>query len=59
MFQSVKHLTLDFSSGHDLMVHGIELRIGHYADGAEPASDFLSPSLSLPPPHSISLKLNK
>ena len=46
--QSVKRLTLDFSSGHDLMVCGIEPHIGLYADSTEPAWDFLSPSLLVP-----------
>ena len=47
---SVKHLTLDFGSGHDLTV--LEM-------------SSLSPSLSAPPPiarstmHSLSLKINK
>ena len=41
--QSVKHLTLGFSSGHDLTVH---------ADSSEPAWDSLSLSLS-PSPTSV------
>ena len=47
MAQSVEHLTLDFGSGHDLVVRGIESHIRLCADGAEPAWDSLSPSLSL------------
>ena len=57
--QSVKHLTLDFSSGHDLMVHEIEPHCGLCADSVEPAWDSLSPSLSAPPMHTLSLKINK
>ena len=50
MAQSVKHPTLGFGSGHDL--------IGLGADSAEPAWD--SPSLPAPPllPLSVSLKIN-
>ena len=48
MAQWVTCSTLDFSSGHDLMVHGIELH-------AAPAWDFLS----LPLPLFVSLKINK
>ena len=54
MAQSVKHLTLDFGSGHDLMVCEFEPRIGLRAErAAEPAWDSPSPSLS------VSLKINK
>ena len=35
--QSAKHPTLDFSSGHDLMVHESEPRNGLHADSTEPA----------------------
>ena len=41
--QSVEHPTLDFGSGHDLVVRGIESHIRLCADGAEPAWDSLSP----------------
>ena len=37
MAQSVKHLTFDFSSGHDLMVHEFEPHMGLHADSVEPA----------------------
>ena len=50
MAQSVKHLTLDLSSGHDLIVRGIEPHVGLCADSSEPAWDSLSlsaPALSL------------
>ena len=43
--QTVKHLTPDFISGHDLTVHGIKPRIGLHADGEECAWDSLPPSL--------------
>ena len=47
MAQSLKHLTLGFASGHDLMVPEIK----------PPAWDSLSPSLSAPLPltHTLSL----
>ena len=35
--QSVKHLTLDFGSGHDLAIWEFKPRIGICADGEEPA----------------------
>ena len=47
MAQLVEHLTLDFSSTHDLMVHEIEPWVGLYVDSAEPDWDSLSLSLSL------------
>ena len=46
--QSVARLTLGFRSGHDLMVHGIEPRIGLRADSAWSLLGSLSLSLSLP-----------
>ena len=49
MAQSAKHLTLDFSSGLDLMVREIEPCIERCTDSVEPAWDSLSPSLSAPP----------
>ena len=54
MAQSVKHLILDFSSGHDLTVHEFEPHI--CAVSTEPAWDSLSPRL-FAPPHSNSLSL--
>ena len=45
--QSVKHLTLDFGSGHDLMVCEFEPCVRLCADSEEPAWDSLSPSLCL------------
>ena len=49
MAELVKHLTLDFSSGHDLTLREIEPLMGICADSTEPAWDSLSP-LSLPLP---------
>ena len=37
MVQLVKRLTLDFGSGHDLMVRGIKPRVGLCTDTEEPA----------------------
>ena len=39
--QLVKHPTLGFSSGHDLVIFEFELHIGIYAGSAEPAWDCL------------------
>ena len=47
--QSVKRLTLDFSSGYDLTVCEIEPSIELCADGTEPAWNSFSLSLSLYP----------
>ena len=63
MAQSAKHLVLDFGSGHDFMVCGIEPHVRLSADSAD-AWDALSPSLSLPllslaRSLSVSLKINK
>ena len=63
----VKHLTLNFSSGHDLTVHEIKPQEGIHTNSAKSAWDSLSlslsPSLSASPPllciHSLSLKINK
>lgn len=61
--QSVKHPTLDFSSGHDFVVHEIKPSIGLCFDSTEPAWDSLSPPLSALPPltffPSLSKKINK
>ena len=60
--QSVKQPTLDFGSGHDLAVRGIESCIRLRADNMEPAWDSLSPisSLSAPPllACALSFKIN-
>ena len=57
MARSVKQLTLDFGSGHDLTVCATEPRVGLCADSAEPAWDSLcsSPTCAL----SLSLSQNK
>ena len=47
--QQVKRTTLDFSSGHDLMVMGSSPTLGSTL-GVEPAWNSLSPSHSAPPP---------
>ena len=47
MAQLVKQMTLDFSSGHDLLVQEFEPRVRLHANSVEPAWD--SPSLSLSP----------
>ena len=47
--QSVERLTLDFSSGQDLKVCGIEPRIGLCAGSTEATWDPLSPPFSAPP----------
>ena len=67
MAQSVKHQTLDFSSGHDLTVRGFEPNIRLCTDRVEPAWDPLSVSLFLCPSParvhvhalSLSLEINK
>ena len=48
--QLVKHLTLDFGSGHGLMVHEFKPCMGLLSDSGESVRDSLSPLLSLPPP---------
>ena len=55
--QSVKLLTLDFSSDHDLMAHEFQPYIGLCTGSVEPAWDALSLPLSAPPQlaHSHSL----
>ena len=55
--QSVKHLTLDF--GLISQVRETEPRTGLHVDGAKPAWDVLSPSLSAPPLFTHVLSLSK
>ena len=55
MAQSVKPLTLGFSSGHDVAVRGFEPRVGLCADSKETAWD----PLSLPSPSAQGLSLSK
>ena len=60
MAQSVKRLTRDFGSGHDLAVPEIKMHSGLCADSEEPGWDSLSPSLFAPPLHAVSpLSQNK
>ena len=59
MAQSVERPTLDFGSGHDLTVCGIEPYIGLCTDSVEPTWDSLPPSLSLSAPPLLSLSQNK
>ena len=63
MAQLAKVLTLDFSSGHDLTVPGIEPCIRLCAVNVEPVWDSLSLSLCPSPAHTQvhahSLKINK
>ena len=60
MAQLVGHLTLDFSSGHDLTVREFEPHVGLHADSSEPEACFgfcvsLSPCPS--PAHALSLSV--
>ena len=54
MAQRVKHLTLDFSLGHDLTVHEFKPHMEPCANSIEPALDSQSLSISL----SLSLSLS-
>ena len=54
--QSVKHLTLDFESGHDLVVREVEPHVGPCADCGELAWDF--PCLCASPLLLLSLSLS-
>ena len=47
--QSVGHLTLDFSSGHNLTICEFKPQVRLCADSSEPTWDSLSLSLSAPP----------
>ena len=59
--QLVKHPTLDFGSGHDLVLGEFEPGVGLWADSAKPAWDslYLPLSLSAPPLLALSLTQNK
>ena len=52
---SIKSLTLDLGSGHDLVIREFQPHTILCADGAEPAWDSHSFCLSLPLPCSLSL----
>ena len=59
--QSVKHLTLGFGSGHDLMVHEFEPHIRLCVDSSEPGACFgfcVSLSLCPSPTHSHSVSVS-
>ena len=58
MAQSVKHLTLGFSSGHDLRVMRLS-PVSSSVLGMESAWDSLSLPPSAPPPHSYFLAFLK
>ena len=60
MAQSVKVLTLDFDSGHDLTVHGFEPHVRFCADSSESEAYFtFCVSLSLYPSPARALSLSK
>ena len=56
--QSAKYLTLDFGSGHDLMVCGIESCVCLHAYSVKPAWDSLSPSCSASLPCALSISFS-
>ena len=58
MAHLVKCPTLDFGSGHDLMVRENEPHIGICSGSTQPAWDSLSLSLSALPMHFLSLYLS-
>ena len=58
MPQSVKHLTLDFGSGHDLAVRGIEPHVGS-ALTAQSLLGILSLSLCPFPTRALSLSVSE
>ena len=55
MAQSLKHPTLDFSSGHDVMVQELEPHVGLGTVSEKSGWDSLS---SLCPSHTLSLSLS-
>ena len=62
MAQLVKHLTLDFGSGHDLTVHEFRPCVGLCANSSEPGAYFgfcVFLSLCPSPIHALSLSLKK
>ena len=56
---SVKHLTPDFGSEHDLTVHEFEPHFRLHVDKYRTAWDSLSLPLCLPLPRTLSLSKNK
>ena len=59
MAQPIKQPALGFGSGHDLMVCEFEPHVGLYPDSTDSAWDSVSPSLSAPPPLTLSLSQNE
>ena len=59
MVQSVKHPTLDFGSGQDLLVLEIKSQVQLCTDNAELVRDSLLLSLHPSPTHALSLFPNK
>ena len=57
--RSVKCLTLDFSSGHDLTILEFEPQVGLCTNSPQPAWDSVSPSLCPSPAGTLSLSLSK
>ena len=57
--ESVKHLTLGFGSGHDLMAHEFKPYIGPCADSMKPAWDSVSLSLSVLPLLALYISLSR
>ena len=55
---SIKHLTPDFGSDHDLTVHEFEPHFGLHVDKCRTAWDSLSLPVCLYPTHSLSQKIN-
>ena len=58
MTHSVEHLIFHIGSSCDLAIMGLSSMLGS-ALSVEPAWDFLSPFLSVPPPHKINELLKK
>ena len=56
--QLIECLTPDFSSGHNLVIHGIELGVRLCVDSVETAWDSLLPSLFTTPSLVISVSLS-
>ena len=50
-------MSLDFHSGHELMVREFQPHVGLCNDSVEPVEDSMSPSVSGPPLFSLSLSL--